>query len=38
MRRSFLTGLSGIVAEMLYAALFLAIGLLIAWICWMASI
>jgi hypothetical protein len=38
MRKSIQTGVSGIAAEILFASFFIAIGLLITWICWMVSL
>jgi hypothetical protein len=38
MKRETQTGASGILAEVLFTFLFIAIGLLIAWICWVASL
>jgi hypothetical protein len=38
MKKSIKTGLAGVAAEILYAIMFAAIGLLITWICWLASV
>lgn len=38
MKKRLLDGASGIAAEILFAFLLIAIGLLIAWLCWMVSI
>ncbi len=38
MKKSLLVGASGIAVEILFAFLLIAIGLLIAWVCWMVSL
>jgi len=38
MKKSIQIGVSGIAAEILFAFMLIAIGLLISWICWMLSL
>jgi len=38
MKKSIQTGVYGIAAEILFTFLVIAIGLLLAWICWMVSL
>ena len=38
MKKNIQTGVYGIAAEILFAFMLIAIGLLLAWICWMVSL